>query len=156
MQSSVLSIVGFHEKRNLKPVHCRNTCCMVFVIPCLSPSVVNLVQVPEQPQNLEATVQSSSSVLVRWEPPIDTFGDLLGYRLFYAAQDGLASREEEVLVTGTSEVVEGLEPYTVYGFRVLAVNENGRGASTGDVQVETFTASKCSMYDNKHDEWVHN
>ncbi|XP_071825768.1 uncharacterized protein [Apostichopus japonicus] len=98
------------------------------------------VQVPEQPQNLEAMTQSSTSVLVTWQPPIDTFGDLEGYRLYYAKQNGLASREEELLVRGTSTVVEGLDPFTNYGFRVIAVNENGPGESTEATQAQTFSA----------------
>ncbi|PIK42092.1 neogenin/DCC [Apostichopus japonicus] len=100
------------------------------------------VQVPEQPQNLEAMTQSSTSVLVTWQPPIDTFGDLEGYRLYYAKQNGLASREEELLVRGTSTVVEGLDPFTNYGFRVIAVNENGPGESTEATQAQTFSASE--------------
>lgn len=97
---------------------------------------------PEQPQNLDAMTQSSTSVLVTWQPPIDTFGDLEGYRLYYAKQNGLASREEELLVRGTSTVVEGLDPFTNYGFRVIAVNENGPGESTEATQAQTFSASE--------------
>lgn len=99
-------------------------------------------QVPEEPQNIEARVQSSTSVLVWWSPPIDTFGDLELYRLYYAVQNGLASQEEEIPVRGTSTLVDGLDPFTTYGFRVLAVNQNGAGESTDVREVQTLSASK--------------
>ncbi|KAJ8035533.1 Neogenin [Holothuria leucospilota] len=98
------------------------------------------VQVPEEPQDIEARVQSATSVLVSWLPPIDTFGDLDGYILYYAVQNGLASQEEEILVRGTSTLVDGLDPFTTYGFRVVAVNQNGPGESTDVREVQTLSA----------------
>ena len=49
-----------------------------------------------------------------------------------------------------SYVVEGLEEFVLYNFRVAAVNENGEGEASGDVVVRTFSDGKSIPSSSHH------
>ncbi|XP_072028791.1 uncharacterized protein [Amphiura filiformis] len=108
-----------------------------------------VVQVPGSPQNLVALADSATSIYVSWEPPSSTFGDIQNYQLYYAdLGTGQATREQEIQVTDTSYTVTGLSPYTRYGFRVEAFNENGPGPSSETIEARTFTDKPTSPPSN--------
>ncbi|ELU03642.1 hypothetical protein CAPTEDRAFT_17814, partial [Capitella teleta] len=95
------------------------------------------VDVPGEPTDLEATVLSQNSIKLDWSPPADSHGGIINYKLFYyeVGADG----EHEVDVVETEYVLEKLEEYHQYSFRVVACNRNGAGTSTPEAMVRTFS-----------------
>ena len=79
------------------------------------------------PSDVEATVQSSKSILVQWGPIEDCRdrnGNIVGYHVRYQASGG--SVETEVVSgvgsAGGQVLLEGLTPFTDYSIQVAAVN----------------------------------
>ena len=50
------------------------------------------------------------------------------------------SHQEQVDRDARRHVMSDLEEYTEYSFRLVAVNANGEGVSTGDVAARTYSA----------------
>lgn len=103
------------------------------------------------PLNVQALTNSSTSILVKWDPPneLDRNGVITHYMVNYSSLSGEASinttdNSTEILVTH-------LRKYTSYYFTVRAVNKIGVGPpSGGDVKNTTFEdgkfATKCPDY----------
>ncbi|XP_061409807.1 neogenin isoform X3 [Lethenteron reissneri] len=97
------------------------------------------VQVPGPAMNLEAEVTSATSITLSWDMPISGNGPILNYRLYYMERSPGVDGEQEVDVGGQSYSMHGLKKHTEYGFRVVAVNRHGPGASTEDVVARTYS-----------------
>ena len=98
------------------------------------------VQVPGPVESLTAITLSSTSIKVTWQPPIETYGTIEKYHLYYYP-DG-AVGEKSVEETGFEHTLTGLTTYTLYNFRVVAHNDKGAGESTEDAQARTYSDSK--------------
>ena len=87
--------------------------------------------VPEPPTNLHASASGAERINLSWRAPSDQGSSAItGYRIEVSAS-GLGGWEEVVAsTTRTSYSHTGLEPSTVYHYRVYATNTSGRSDSS--------------------------
>ena len=91
---------------------------------------------PKPPSSLVPSDVTAQSVKLTWNPgnidPIESF--IIQYKRKYTPG---AAYEEIADVPNTDYTVMGLDAYTVYEFRVVAVNNIGRGIPSSPVDVTT-------------------
>ncbi|XP_023247522.1 neogenin [Copidosoma floridanum] len=97
--------------------------------------------VPSQPLNLKGWATSSKSVALTWEEPTVINGRITSYLITYAEGD---NEEVKRNTTNTAYELMDLAPYQEYNIWVQAVNDNGPGASTGEIRVRTYSAPPSS------------
>ena len=95
-----------------------------------SPSAVLVVitrpVAPDTPGSLTVTMTGTSSVTLIWNTPNDNGGPLSGYRI--ERTGGVAGTfMSDIGVSNTYTDMNGLVPGTTYQYRILAINDNGRG-----------------------------
>lgn len=91
---------------------------------------------PVAPSNLRATSTNTPVTLI-WDDPDD--GSITGCKILSgapAAQDHLSELDD--VSPGTSYEVTGLNPETVYVFRVAAINEHGESDVLRFVRLSTL------------------
>ena len=59
------------------------TTTQATTIPARQPTPTPKPRVPEKPENVVATARSDTEILLTWEPPKATNGEILEYRIFY-------------------------------------------------------------------------
>ena len=81
------------------------------------------------PQNLLVVSESSRSLRLTWEPPLqeNRNGLITNYTVFIVADDGTSL---ELTTPATSVVTTDLRPFTTYTCSVAASTSIGRGPST--------------------------
>ncbi|XP_058808708.1 neogenin-like isoform X3 [Phymastichus coffea] len=94
--------------------------------------------VPSHPLKLKGWPTSHESIALSWNEPISINGQILSYIVTYAHGD---SEESTVGTNSTTHELFNLKPYREYSVWVQGVNENGPGASTGELKVRTFSAA---------------
>ncbi|KAI4785499.1 hypothetical protein KUCAC02_037726, partial [Chaenocephalus aceratus] len=72
---------------------------------------------------------------VSWEPPSQPNGPVLSYRLLWTERP--SNKEQSVEVNGLNYKMEGLNKFTEYTVRVLAINRYGPGTAPVTVSVTT-------------------
>ncbi|EEB12791.1 Neogenin precursor, putative [Pediculus humanus corporis] len=98
----------------------------------------------EPPQNVTVEPGSSTSIVVRWEPPSKDGqnGIITGYKLRYKKQNRRERGERGFTVTAAGDrrlyVLSDLEKGSSYQVRIWAMNVNGTGPPTDWITVETF------------------
>uniref|UniRef100_A0A8C5E1G4 DCC netrin 1 receptor n=1 Tax=Gouania willdenowi TaxID=441366 RepID=A0A8C5E1G4_GOUWI len=93
------------------------------------------LQVPSRVESLRAGALSPSSIQVSWEPPSLPNGPVLGYRLLWT--ESPSGKEQSVEVNGLNYKMEGLNKFTEYTVRVLAINRYGPGTTSEAVSITT-------------------
>ncbi|XP_074473504.1 netrin receptor DCC isoform X2 [Sebastes fasciatus] len=93
------------------------------------------LQVPSRVESLQAEALSPTSVQVSWEPPSQPNGPVLGYRLLWT--ESPSGKEQSVEVNGLNYKMEGLNKFTEYTVRVLAINRYGPGTALETASVTT-------------------
>ncbi|KAL3147790.1 Fibronectin type III domain-containing protein 3B, variant 2 [Trebouxia sp. C0010 RCD-2024] len=93
--------------------------------------------VPERPDPLECTPDGPSDVLVTWGVPADGGAPINTYQLQRSDGDGPDSFEPIYNGTECQYRVSGLRSGVLYRFRVLAENEEGRGAWSNIAAAQT-------------------
>ncbi|KAJ8681424.1 hypothetical protein QAD02_017211, partial [Eretmocerus hayati] len=91
--------------------------------------------VPSQPPNLRGWATSHQSIRLIWDEPPSVNGRILNYLVTYAEGD---NDELKKNTSETSLELSGLLPYREYSVWVQAVNENGPGASSGELKIRTL------------------
>ncbi|XP_065834650.1 cell adhesion molecule DSCAML1-like isoform X3 [Oscarella lobularis] len=97
-----------------------------------TPAIVRTATgVPTSPRNFVVAVQSSTSVSVQWDSPLEPRGVIEYYRVYYENKgSGISKRslqQKQFSGTITSGTISGLAKFTRYDLYVLAVNTlNGR------------------------------
>ncbi len=95
------------------------------------------------PQNVSATPQSSTAVLVSWEPPPrrNQNGNITSYRLNFTSDEEFANGGSlDVNTLDTMIVIDGLEAFVEYDFVVAAVTSEGIGPFSGATNATTLQA----------------
>ncbi|KAK6631106.1 hypothetical protein RUM43_014202 [Polyplax serrata] len=107
--------------------------------------VRTLSDVPsDPPQNVTVEAGSSTSVVVRWEPPPKDGqnGIITGYKLRYKKQNRRDRGDRGYTVTAAGDrrlyVLSDLHKGSLYQVRIWAMNVNGTGPPTDWIPVETF------------------
>ncbi|KAJ8311643.1 hypothetical protein KUTeg_010998 [Tegillarca granosa] len=95
------------------------------------------VDVPSPAINVRAIPMSPDSILVQWDPPRYPKGTIVKYLIIYYEVG--ANGEHRVESPTLSYMLNGLEKYRDYSFRVVAYNENGEGMSTEEFVARTFS-----------------
>uniref|UniRef100_A0A8C4EIZ9 Netrin receptor DCC n=1 Tax=Dicentrarchus labrax TaxID=13489 RepID=A0A8C4EIZ9_DICLA len=90
------------------------------------------LQVPSRVESLQAVALSPTSVQVSWEPPSQPNGPVLGYRLLWT--ESPSGKEQ---VNGLNYKMDGLNKFTDYTVRVLAINRYGPGTALETASVTT-------------------
>ena len=105
------------------------------------------------PRKLTANSTGSTTVVLSWQAPHmdEQNGHLLSYILEYSIS-GSPDAAQEISVPVDSSgggnqqrVVEGLQPYTIYQFRVRAVNVVGAGPFSNPVVIITLEDGKWDL-----------
>jgi neogenin len=93
------------------------------------------------PQNVSVDALSSTSIIVRWEPPPEDSlnGVVTGYKIRYR-QGKLAHAVATVDGSQGQCTLTDLDRSTEYSIRVQAVNVNGTGPATAWISTETFVS----------------
>ncbi|XP_026671553.1 neogenin isoform X3 [Ceratina calcarata] len=97
-------------------------------------------QPTQPPHNVTVEPVSPTSIIIRWEPPLEgQNGIVTGYKIRYRRHDR-GSQPVTITTEGNqrSRVLTGLEKHVVYQIRVCALNVNGTGPWTEWIQIETY------------------
>ncbi|XP_014597754.1 PREDICTED: neogenin-like isoform X2 [Polistes canadensis] len=97
-------------------------------------------QPSQPPHNVTLEAASSTSIIVRWEPPLDgQNGIITGYKIRYRRHDRRFS-PNSVTTEGNQRlyVITGLEKHVIYQVRICALNVNGTGPWTEWMTIETY------------------
>ena len=92
---------------------------------------INIVDVPEAPGKvvisavMRSPVNEQNSLMVKWQPPVNTGPDITGYNLKYAPKDTNGWAEDETSLT--QKELAQLLPDTEYVVMVNAKNDEGAG-----------------------------
>uniref|UniRef100_A0A0M3HY64 Neogenin n=1 Tax=Ascaris lumbricoides TaxID=6252 RepID=A0A0M3HY64_ASCLU len=92
-------------------------------------------RLPSEPLGVRASAVGSRFVTLAWDPPVQRYGSLLAYHIFYKEHG--STRERMMNSSSTSFTVTPLQPNTAYSFRLVAENEAGMGRSTSQISVTT-------------------
>ncbi|XP_011252617.1 neogenin isoform X4 [Camponotus floridanus] len=103
-------------------------------------------QPTQPPHNVTLEAASSTSIIVRWEPPLEgQNGIITGYKIRYRRYPhDSRSGDRRPPITVTTEgnqrlyVLNGLEKHVVYQVRICAFNVNGTGPWTEWTKIETY------------------
>ncbi|KAK2579403.1 hypothetical protein KPH14_003264 [Odynerus spinipes] len=97
-------------------------------------------QPTQSPYNVTLEAANSTSIIIRWEPPLDgQNGIITGYKIRYRRHDRRFS-PNTVTTQGNQRlyVLTGLEKHVVYQVRMCAFNVNGTGPWTEWMTIETY------------------
>ncbi|XP_077593731.1 netrin receptor DCC isoform X2 [Stigmatopora nigra] len=95
------------------------------------------LQVPSKIESLRAEALSPTSVQINWETPSAPNGPILGYRVIWS--ESLLSKEQSADVNGLHYKLEGLNKFTKYSVRILAINRFGPGTASENIIVTTHS-----------------
>ena len=97
------------------------------------------------PQNLRAITNSSSSIMLYWNPPkpAEQNGEITSYSIHISSSSAPEqARQVNTTTNATAVLITGLQAYTNYSFMVQAVNAGGVGPYSSVVANKTFEAGK--------------
>ncbi|XP_060715450.1 immunoglobulin superfamily DCC subclass member 4 isoform X3 [Tachysurus vachellii] len=103
-------------------------------------SVIVRAGLPSPPLHLQATPQSSTSVLLTWDPPEHNREQVIGFSIHYQrATAGFDNMEYQFAVNNdTTEFhVKELQPHTAYTFYMVAYSPEGASRPSQSITVET-------------------
>lgn len=91
------------------------------------------------PKNVQVRPLSSTTMLIQWEEPDTPNGQVIGYKVFYTTNPGLAiaSWDSQVVDHNLLTTISDLTPHTIYTIRVQAETSVGSGPLSVPVQVKT-------------------
>ncbi|XP_058237476.1 immunoglobulin superfamily DCC subclass member 4 isoform X4 [Hemibagrus wyckioides] len=103
-------------------------------------SVIVRTGLPSRPLHFQATAQSSTSVLLTWDPPEHNRELVIGFSIHYQrATAGFDNMEYQFAVNNdTTEFhVKELQPHTAYTFFIVAYSPMGPSPQSESITVET-------------------
>ncbi|XP_068608859.1 netrin receptor DCC [Brachionichthys hirsutus] len=95
------------------------------------------LQVPNKVESLKAEALSATSAQVIWDPPSQPNSPVLGYRLLWT--ESPSGKEQGVEVKGLNYKMDGLNKFTQYTVRVLAINRYGPGTPSETISIITHS-----------------
>ncbi|KAK3510300.1 hypothetical protein QTP70_034009 [Hemibagrus guttatus] len=102
-------------------------------------SVIVRAGLPSRPLHFQATAQSSTSVLLTWDPPEHNRELVIGFSIHYQRATGFDNMEYQFAVNNdTTEFhVKELQPHTAYTFFIVAYSPMGPSPQSQSITVET-------------------
>lgn len=97
-------------------------------------------QAPSSPPiHVQARMLSSSTMLVQWEPPEESNGQIRGYRVYYSADHDAPLSAWQIHNTDDSQLttISGLTTDITYSLRVLGFTSVGDGPPSDVLQIKT-------------------
>ncbi|MEQ2301099.1 hypothetical protein AMECASPLE_032555, partial [Ameca splendens] len=97
-------------------------------------------QAPSSPPlHVRARLLSSTTILVEWEPPEESNGQLQGYRIYYSSEpnDPLSSWQTHNINDSKFTSITGLMPNITYSLRMLGFTSMGEGPLSDVLQIKT-------------------
>ncbi|VDN52888.1 unnamed protein product, partial [Dracunculus medinensis] len=99
-------------------------------------TVITKHGIPGQPMSLVAKPLDSRRIHLSWEKPIHSY-NIIGYSVWFNNSVG-AARQLTLTNPVNKHIIDGLEPNTIYSFRVAAQSSRGLGAYCEDVYAKTY------------------
>lgn len=93
---------------------------------------------PSKPENLQATVKSSTSILLSWKPPLNPNGKITKYTVKYGVNQQRLSNSVQTTGTVQQILITNLNEYTMYYFLVYGQTTQMTGQSSQIVSAKTF------------------
>lgn len=87
--------------------------------------------------NIRAIAKSPTVLAIQWDPPVKMNGRIEEYKLYYMEIG--TSEEHEITTPLTSYVFENLRKYAEYSLWVVAINKNGPGSSSEEIEARTLS-----------------
>ncbi|XP_078605593.1 usherin-like isoform X2 [Branchiostoma floridae x Branchiostoma japonicum] len=101
--------------------------------------VRTLSGVPSTPLGVTAEENAPDAILVTWEPPTQTNGDLLGYYIYYQVVGDTETSRAEAGPDDVAYIISGLQPATEYIITLTAYTEGGESERSGAIRVRTLS-----------------
>ncbi|KAK3696715.1 hypothetical protein QZH41_013070, partial [Actinostola sp. cb2023] len=98
---------------------------------------VPLSGVPTEPQNLKAEVNSSTSILLSWSPPLKPNGKLSKYTVKYGIKRDILTDSRQIKGSVLQVLIDSLQEYTTYFFLVYGETQM-TGLSSKIVSAQTL------------------
>ena len=95
---------------------------------------------PKAPTSVQSSDVTATSVRLTWMAPMpdDSAGAVESYVVQYRRKHQMSPSYDEVPdIVGTEYTLTGLNAYTPYEMRVIAVNNIGKGLPSGVIDVST-------------------
>ncbi|XP_066294307.1 tenascin-X-like isoform X1 [Branchiostoma lanceolatum] len=101
--------------------------------------VSTLSGAPSTPLSVTAEENAPDAIMVTWEPPTQTNGELLGYYIYYQVVGGTETSRAEAGPDDVAYIISGLRPATEYIITLTAYTEGGESERSGEVLVSTLS-----------------
>lgn len=89
------------------------------------------------PLDLQATAVNHTSININWKVPLQTYGNITKYRIYYSEDEGAELYTDSHTVEAQ---LSELRPFTEYTISVVPFNQNGMGEPSNELIVKTHTA----------------
>ncbi|XP_053319655.1 receptor-type tyrosine-protein phosphatase S isoform X7 [Spea bombifrons] len=91
------------------------------------------------PQNVQARMLSSTTMMIQWEEPVEPNGQIRGYRVYYTMEPDqpVSNWHKHNVVENLLTTVASLLEHETYTVRVLAFTSVGDGPLSDPIQVKT-------------------
>ncbi|EFN70076.1 Down syndrome cell adhesion molecule, partial [Camponotus floridanus] len=102
---------------------------------------------PEAPANIKAVASSATSVIVSWQPPMKSNGNLTAYNVHIRGLGPESKWHRRALPPyQTSYHAEDLHKRSQYEFTVAAITSVGEGAQTSSVTISPSSEVRAAIY----------
>lgn len=103
-------------------------------------TVITKQGVPGQPSKLIAKPVDARRIMLSWEKPLFSY-NIIGYTIRFNVSS-VETKELRLTSDVQKHTVDGLNPDTLYSFRVAAHSDRGQGAFGDEVLARTLRAGK--------------
>ncbi|XP_076675907.1 cell adhesion molecule Dscam2 isoform X2 [Andrena cerasifolii] len=100
---------------------------------------------PEVPAGVKAVVSSATSIIVSWQPPLRSNGNITAYNVHIRGPEGKRHRRP-LAQYQTSYQVENLHKRNQYEFSIAAVTSVGEGPQTQHITISPSNEVRAAIY----------
>ncbi|XP_076760630.1 cell adhesion molecule Dscam2 isoform X2 [Xylocopa sonorina] len=104
---------------------------------------------PEVPAGVKAVVRSATSIIVSWQPPLRSNGNITSYNVHirWLSPEGKRETQKHTLPPyQTSYLAESLHKKIQYEFKIAAITSVGEGPQTQPITVSPSSEVRASIY----------
>ncbi|XP_043909993.1 receptor-type tyrosine-protein phosphatase S-like isoform X4 [Protopterus annectens] len=91
------------------------------------------------PRNVRVEILGLTTMMIRWEEPVEPNGQIRGYRIYYTMEpdEPVQNWQKQNVDNGLLTTIPSLVPHETYSVRVLAFTSVGDGPLSEPVQIKT-------------------